>query len=148
MAPNEETDLSKVTQCLIHTECSVVLIESQGLRKLNHNQPSQVEGLRWQTPGWISQQYKSVFRVFLGCQLLSNPPTPLIHVLFEIWVNYWDLRQSTCWPTWKHHDYTSEEKGLWQIHISVWKDLKILFTSESIYKFGDLPRPLWSYVIS
>ena len=80
MAPNEETDLSKVTQCLIHTECSVVLIGSQELRKLNHDQPSQVEGLRRQTPGWISQQYKSAFRFFLGYQLLSNPPAPLIHV--------------------------------------------------------------------
>ena len=148
MAPNEETDLSKITQCLMHTECSVVLIGSQELRKLNHDQPSQVEGLRRQTPGWISQQYKSVFRVFLGCQLLSNPPTPLIHVLFEIWVNYWVLRQSTCWPTWKHHNYAYEEKGLWQIQISVWKVLKILFTSDSNYKFGDLPRPFCSSIIS
>ena len=30
--PNEETDLSKVTPSLIYTECSVVLIWSQGLR--------------------------------------------------------------------------------------------------------------------
>ena len=50
MAPNEETDLSKVTQCLIHTECSVVLIGSQGLRKLDKDQHPLVEGLRWQTP--------------------------------------------------------------------------------------------------
>ena len=45
MAPNEETDLSKVTQCLIHTECSVMLIGSQGLTKLNKYLQPQVEGL-------------------------------------------------------------------------------------------------------
>ena len=50
MAPNEETDLSKVNKCLSHTECSVVLTGSQGLRKLNNDQYLQVEGLRWQTP--------------------------------------------------------------------------------------------------
>ena len=147
MAPNEETDLSKVTQYLIHTECSVVLIGSQGLRKLNHDQPSQVEGLRRQTPWWISQQYKGVSRVFLGCQLLSNPPAPLIHVLFEIWVNYWVLRQSTCWPTWKHHNYAYEEKGLWQIQISVWKVLKTLFTSEQLQVWGS-PKTFWGSIIS
>ena len=148
MAPNEETDLSKVTQCLIHTECSVVLIGSQGLRKLNQDQRPQVEGLRWQTPWWISQ-CKSVSGVFLGYQSLSNPPPLLYMFQFQIWVNYWVLRQSTCWSTWKHHDYTHEEKGLWQIQISVWKVLKTLFTSDSNYKFGDLPRPfLGSIIIS
>ena len=45
MATNKETDLSKVTQCLIHTECSVMLIGSQGLRKLNKYPKPQVEGL-------------------------------------------------------------------------------------------------------
>ena len=73
MAPNEETDLSKVTQCLIHSECSVVLISSQGLRKLNKDQQPHVEGLRWQTLWWISQQYMSISRVFLVYQSLSNP---------------------------------------------------------------------------
>ena len=147
MAPNEETDLSKIIQCLIHTECSRVLIGSQGLRKLNKDQQPQVEGLRWQTPWWILQQYMSVSRVFLGYQSLSNSP-PSKMFLFEIWVNYWVLRQSTCWPTWKHHNYAYEEKGLWQIQISVWKVLKTLFTSDSNYKFGDLPRPFCSSIIS
>ena len=50
MAPNEETDLSKVTQYLMHTEYSVVLIGSRGLRELNKYQQPQVEGLRWQIP--------------------------------------------------------------------------------------------------
>ena len=65
MAPNEETDLSKIIQCLIHTECSRVLIGSQGLRKLNKDQQPQVEGLRWQTPWCISQQYMSISRTSL-----------------------------------------------------------------------------------
>ena len=45
MAPIEETVLSKLTQCLIHTECSVVMIGCQGLRKLNKDQQPQVECL-------------------------------------------------------------------------------------------------------
>ena len=97
--PNEETDLSKVTQCLIHTECSIVLIGSQGLRKLNQDQRPQVEGLRWQTPWCISQQYMCISSVFLGYQSLSNPLL-LLMFLFEIWVYYWVLRQSKIWPTW------------------------------------------------
>ena len=147
-APNEETDLSKVTQCLIHTECAVVLIGSQGLRKLNQDQQPQVECLRWQTPWWISQQYKRVSRVFIGYQSLSNPPPLLYMFWFQIWVNDWVLRQSTCWSTWKHNDYAHEEKGLWQIKISVWKVLKTLFTSDSNYKFGDLPRSFLGSIIS
>ena len=111
MAPNEETDLSKVTQCLIHTECSIVLIGSQGLRKLNQDQRPQVEGLRWQTPWCISQQYMCISSVFLGYQSLSNPPPLLYMFQFQIWVNYWVLRQSTCWSTWKHHDYAHEERA-------------------------------------
>ena len=67
-------DLSKLTQCLIHTECSAVLIGSQGLMKFNKDQQLQVEGLRWETPWWISQQNRSISRIFLGYNLLSNPP--------------------------------------------------------------------------
>ena len=81
------------------TECSVVLIGSQGLRKLNKDQQPQVEGLRWQTPWWISQQYMSISRVFIDYQSLRNPPL-LYMFLFEIWVNYWVLRQSTNSQTW------------------------------------------------
>ena len=147
MAPIEETLLSKLTQCLIHIECSVVLIGHQGLKKLNKDQQPQVEGLRWQTPWWISQHYMSIYSVFLGYQSLSNSP-PSKMFLFEIWVNYWVLTQSTCWPTWKHHGHASEEKGLWQIQISVWKVLKTLFTLDSNYKFEDLPRPFWGSIFS
>ena len=79
MASNEETDLSKVIQCLMRTECSVVLIGSQGLTKLNKDQQPQVEHLRWQIPLWILQQHMNISRVFLGYQSLSNPYPP-IHV--------------------------------------------------------------------
>ena len=108
-------------------------------------------------PGGRSQMANSLMdfnniRVFPGSSLVISHwaiPLPLLYMfLFQIWIYYWVLRQSTYWPTWKHHAYAYEEKGLWQIQISVWKVLKTLLTSDSNYKFEDLPRPFWGSIFS
>ena len=89
MAPNEETDLSKIAQCFIHTECSVVLIGSQGLRK----QP-QVERLRWQTPWWISQQYMSILSLPGLSVIEQSPPSYTCSYLkYELITDFLDKYQ-------------------------------------------------------
>ena len=135
MEPKEETDLSKVTQCLIHTECSVALIGSQRLRKLNKDQQPQVESLRWQTPWWTSQQYMSVSRVFLGYQSLSNPHLHTCSYLkYELITELLD--KNTSWPTWKHHNYAYEEKGLWRYKFQSEKSSRLYSLQIAITSLG------------
>ena len=91
MEPNEETYLSKVAQSFIHTECSVVLIVSQGLRKLSKDQQPHVEGLRWQTLWWISQQYLSNFSLPWLSVIEQSPPSYICSYLkYELITDFLD----------------------------------------------------------
>ena len=95
MAPNEETDLSKVTQSLIHTECSVVLIWSQGLRNYRFL-PVYTQGI---AEFWKIQikkcQDKNLF--YLGEKLsILEKIACILYTVFEyIKLSYLSIHQNT-----------------------------------------------------